>query len=104
MTDPRLVTFQQDAGINANTGQSGLKMSLLLGLGAFNAFQAGDVLNDFSYAIRPYEVVPGSTSPKRELVPPMSPTSASSVMAFPPPLQLPRKPDFGKLYPPGKPV
>jgi len=58
----RILTFQQDAGIKANTGESGLKMSLLLGLGALNAFQAADVLNDFTYAIRPYEVVPGSTN------------------------------------------
>ncbi len=58
----RILTFQQDDGVWAKTGQSGLKLSLLLGVGAFNAFQAADVLNDFGYAIRPYEVVPGSTN------------------------------------------
>jgi predicted nucleotide-binding protein (sugar kinase/HSP70/actin superfamily) len=46
----------------AKTGEAGLKLSLLLGLGALNAFQVADVLNDFSYAVRPYEVVPGSTN------------------------------------------
>ncbi len=58
----RVLTFQQDDGVRAKTGEAGLKLSLLLGLGALNAFQVADVLNDFSYAIRPYEVVPGSTN------------------------------------------
>jgi len=58
----RILSFQQDAGVKANTGNSGLKLSLLLGLGALNAFQVADVLNDFSFAVRPYEVVPGSTT------------------------------------------
>ncbi len=57
----RILTFQQGEGVKANTGEAGLKLSLLLGLGALNAFQAADVLNDVSYAIRPFEVVPGST-------------------------------------------
>lgn len=58
----RVLTFQQDDGVRAKTGEAGLKLSLLLGLGALNAFQVADALNDFSYAIRPYEVVPGSTN------------------------------------------
>jgi predicted nucleotide-binding protein (sugar kinase/HSP70/actin superfamily) len=58
----RVLTFQQDDGVRAKTGEAGLKLSLLLGLGALNAFQVADVLNEFSYAIRPYEVVPGSTN------------------------------------------
>jgi predicted nucleotide-binding protein (sugar kinase/HSP70/actin superfamily) len=58
----RVLTFQQDDGVRAKTGEAGLKLTLLLGLGAWNAIQFGDVLNDFSYAIRPYEVVPGSTN------------------------------------------
>jgi predicted nucleotide-binding protein (sugar kinase/HSP70/actin superfamily) len=58
----RVITFQQDDGVWAKTAESGLKLSLLLGLGAWNAVQFGDVLNDFGYAIRPFEVVPGSTS------------------------------------------
>ncbi len=58
----RVLTFQQDDGVRANTGEAGLKLTLLLGLGAWNAIQFGDVLNDFAYAIRPYEVAPGSTN------------------------------------------
>lgn len=58
----RILTFQQDDGVRANTGESGLKLSLLLGLGALNAFQVADVLNDLSYSVRPFEVVPGSTN------------------------------------------
>jgi predicted nucleotide-binding protein (sugar kinase/HSP70/actin superfamily) len=58
----RILTFQQDDGVRAKTGEAGLKLTLLLGLGAWNAIQFGDVLNDVAYAIRPYEVVPGSTN------------------------------------------
>jgi len=57
----RVMTFRQDQGIKTTTGEPGLKFSLMLGLGAFNAFQMGDVLNDFAFAVRPYEVVPGAT-------------------------------------------
>jgi predicted nucleotide-binding protein (sugar kinase/HSP70/actin superfamily) len=56
----RILTFQQDDGVKAKTGEAGLQLSLLLGLGAFNAFQVADVMNDFAYAVRPFEVVPGS--------------------------------------------
>ena len=58
----RVLTFQQDDGVNARMAQSGLKLTLLLGLGAWNAIQFGDVLNDVAYAIRPFEVTPGSTN------------------------------------------
>lgn len=58
----RILSFQMDDGVWAKTGESGLKLSLLLGLGAFNAFQVADVFNDLSYSIRPFEVVPGATN------------------------------------------
>jgi predicted nucleotide-binding protein (sugar kinase/HSP70/actin superfamily) len=58
----RILTFQQNDGVKAKTGEAGLRLSMLLGLGALNAFQAADVLNDFSYSIRPFEVVPGATN------------------------------------------
>jgi predicted nucleotide-binding protein (sugar kinase/HSP70/actin superfamily) len=58
----RILTFQQGDGVKANTGEAGLKLTMLLGFGALNAFQVADVLNDVSYAIRPFEVVPGSTN------------------------------------------
>jgi predicted nucleotide-binding protein (sugar kinase/HSP70/actin superfamily) len=58
----RILTFQQSDGVKAKTGEAGLQLTMLLGFGALNAFQAADVLNDVSYAIRPFEVVPGSTN------------------------------------------
>ena len=58
----RILTFQQDDGVRAKTGEAGLKLSMLLGMGAWNAIQFGDVLNDFAYAVRPFEVAPGSTN------------------------------------------
>ncbi len=58
----RILTFQQDDGVKAKTGESGLKLSTLLGLGALNAFQVADALNDFSYSVRPFEMVPGATN------------------------------------------
>ena len=54
--------FPLPACAGEEAGKAGLKLSLLLGLGAWNAIQFGDVLNDFSYAVRPYEVDAGSTN------------------------------------------
>jgi len=57
----RILLFQQDDGINAASGEAGLKFTVDFGLGAFNALNFGDVLNDICYQIRPYEMVPGQT-------------------------------------------
>jgi predicted nucleotide-binding protein (sugar kinase/HSP70/actin superfamily) len=57
----RVMTFQQSDGVKAQTGEAGFKFSLILGLGALNAFQVADALNDFGHTIRPYETVPGTT-------------------------------------------
>lgn len=57
----RVLTFQQDDGLRAATGEPGLKLSLHFALGAFDAFTFGDALQGFGYGVRPYEVVPGST-------------------------------------------
>ncbi len=57
----RVLTFQQNHGVKADTGQSGLKPSLNLGLGAFNAFHLADALNGFGYEVRPFERVSGQT-------------------------------------------
>jgi predicted nucleotide-binding protein (sugar kinase/HSP70/actin superfamily) len=57
----RILLFQQDDGINAASGEAGLKFTVDFGLGAFNALNFGDVLNDLCYQIRPYEVNPGHT-------------------------------------------
>ena len=52
----RVLLFQQDDGINAASGEAGLKFTVDFGLGAFNALNFGDVLNDVCCQIRPYEV------------------------------------------------
>jgi predicted nucleotide-binding protein (sugar kinase/HSP70/actin superfamily) len=57
----RILTFSQSDGVKADTGEPGMKLSLHFGLGALNAITIADVLNGFGYAVRPYEIVPGST-------------------------------------------
>jgi predicted nucleotide-binding protein (sugar kinase/HSP70/actin superfamily) len=57
----RILLFQQDDGINAASGEAGLKFSVDFGLGAFNALNFGDVLNDVCCQIRPYETTAGQT-------------------------------------------
>jgi predicted nucleotide-binding protein (sugar kinase/HSP70/actin superfamily) len=57
----RILLFQQDDGINAASGEAGLKFTVDFGLGAFNALNFGDVLNDVCCQIRPYEVNAGET-------------------------------------------
>ena len=59
--DFRVLLFQQDHGVNAMTGNTGLKLSVDLGMGRLNAVNLGDVINDMVYQIRPCEVVPGAT-------------------------------------------
>ena len=53
----RVLLFQQDDGINAASGDAGLKFTVDFGLGMLNALNLGDILNDVAYQIRPYEVV-----------------------------------------------
>lgn len=57
----RILLFQQDDGISAASGEAGLKFTIDFGLGALNALQFGDVLNDVCSQLRPYEVSPGET-------------------------------------------
>lgn len=57
----RVLLFQQDHGVKADTGEPGLKLSLHLGLGAVRAFTFGDALQAFGYETRPYETTPGVT-------------------------------------------
>ena len=57
----RILLFQQDDGIKAASGEPGLKFTVDFGLGAFNALNFGDVLNDVCHQIRPYEVKSGET-------------------------------------------
>jgi predicted nucleotide-binding protein (sugar kinase/HSP70/actin superfamily) len=57
----RILLFQQDDGINAASGEAGLKFTVDFGLGAFNALNFGDALNDVCCQIRPYESNAGET-------------------------------------------
>ena len=57
----RVLLFQQDDGVAANASEPGLKFTLNFGLGALNAFNLGDVLQDVAYRLRPYEIRRGDT-------------------------------------------
>jgi predicted nucleotide-binding protein (sugar kinase/HSP70/actin superfamily) len=57
----RVLLFQQTDGIKAASGEPGLKFTVDFGLGAFNALNFGDVLNDLLYQIRPFELNAGDT-------------------------------------------
>jgi predicted nucleotide-binding protein (sugar kinase/HSP70/actin superfamily) len=57
----RVLLFQQKDGINASSGEGGLKFTVDFGMGAFNALNYGDVMNDICCQIRPYETTPGET-------------------------------------------
>jgi len=57
----RVLLFQQDDGVKAQTGEPGLKFTVDFGMGAWNAFNLGDVVHQLQYQIRPYEVHAGET-------------------------------------------
>jgi predicted nucleotide-binding protein (sugar kinase/HSP70/actin superfamily) len=57
----RILLFQQTDGITAASGEPGLKFTVNFGMGAFNALNLGDILNDMTYQIRPFEVHAGET-------------------------------------------
>jgi predicted nucleotide-binding protein (sugar kinase/HSP70/actin superfamily) len=58
----RVLLFRQNDGVNAHTGEPGLKLTLHFGLGAANALVFADGLQVFGYEVRPYEIVPGLTN------------------------------------------
>jgi predicted nucleotide-binding protein (sugar kinase/HSP70/actin superfamily) len=57
----RIVLYQAEQAIKAAADNPGLKFTLDFNLGALNMLNLGDVINDMSYRIRPFETVPGST-------------------------------------------
>ena len=57
----RVIRFQQDQGIKQESQEPGLKYTLDFGLGMLKALYLGDLLNDLTHNIRPYEVNPGET-------------------------------------------
>jgi predicted nucleotide-binding protein (sugar kinase/HSP70/actin superfamily) len=57
----RVLLFQQQEGINAASGEPGLKFTVDFGMGMLNALHIGDTLQDLVHQIRPYEVRKGET-------------------------------------------
>lgn len=57
----RVLLFQQNEGVNATSGEAGLRFSVDFGMSALNAFTLGDVIHQLVYRIRPYEVTAGET-------------------------------------------
>jgi predicted nucleotide-binding protein (sugar kinase/HSP70/actin superfamily) len=57
----RVLLFQQNDGIQAASGEPGLKFTVDFGMGMFNALNLGDITNEMIYRIRPYEVNKGET-------------------------------------------
>ncbi|MCC6750231.1 MAG: activator of (R)-2-hydroxyglutaryl-CoA dehydratase [Deltaproteobacteria bacterium] len=57
----RVMLFQQEGGLDQATVEAGLDMNLSFFLAMLNGIFIGDLLNEVSYHIRPYEVVPGQT-------------------------------------------
>lgn len=57
----RVLLFSQNSGIKTQSGESGLKFTVDLGMGAMNAMNLGDITNEITHHLRPYEVVPGES-------------------------------------------
>lgn len=57
----RVLLFQQTDGIRAASGEPGLTFTVDFGMSAFIALNLGDILNDLTYQIRPFEVHDGQT-------------------------------------------
>jgi predicted nucleotide-binding protein (sugar kinase/HSP70/actin superfamily) len=55
----RVMGFKQDQGVNASSGQSGMKFTVDFGLDALHAFILGDLLNHLHHRLRPYETHEG---------------------------------------------
>jgi predicted nucleotide-binding protein (sugar kinase/HSP70/actin superfamily) len=58
----RVLLFKDSDGINAASGEPGLKFTQNFGFGMLNALHLGDVMNDLIYQIRPFEVNAGETN------------------------------------------
>jgi predicted nucleotide-binding protein (sugar kinase/HSP70/actin superfamily) len=57
----RVLLFQQSGGLNQSEVEAGLEMNVKFFMGLLNAFNIGDLINEVSYQIRPFEVKPGAT-------------------------------------------
>jgi predicted nucleotide-binding protein (sugar kinase/HSP70/actin superfamily) len=57
----RVLLFQQSGGLSQSDAEAGLEMHLDFFMGILNAMNCGDVMNEVAYALRPFEVIAGST-------------------------------------------
>jgi predicted nucleotide-binding protein (sugar kinase/HSP70/actin superfamily) len=57
----RVLLFQQNDGIQAASGEPGLKFTVDFGMGMLNALNLGDIMNEMIFRIRPFEVKKGET-------------------------------------------
>jgi predicted nucleotide-binding protein (sugar kinase/HSP70/actin superfamily) len=64
----RILSFQQDHGINASSGQRGLQFTVDFGMDALSAFIMGDLLNDLHRRLRPYELHEGESERMVEVI------------------------------------
>jgi predicted nucleotide-binding protein (sugar kinase/HSP70/actin superfamily) len=58
----RVLTFLQNDGVKARSGQPGLTFSVHFAMSALNSFVAADVVRDVAFRIRPYETHAGDTN------------------------------------------
>ncbi len=58
----RILTFEQNDGLKASSGEPGLRFSVHFGLTALNSFNCGDALHSAIHHIRPYKVREGDTN------------------------------------------
>jgi predicted nucleotide-binding protein (sugar kinase/HSP70/actin superfamily) len=57
----RVLLFQQNDGIQAASGEPGLKFTVDFGMGMLNALNLGDIMNEMIFRIRPFEAKKGET-------------------------------------------
>ena len=56
----RVILFQQAGGMDQSGAEAGLEMNIDFFLAILNAMNMGDLLNDTTYQLRPFEFEPGS--------------------------------------------
>lgn len=57
----RVIVFQNEGGLNQEVRGDGIKVNPEFFLATVNALNLADVINDLTYATRPYEVIQGQT-------------------------------------------
>src|SRR6201989_1357190 len=57
----RVMLFQQSGGLDQSDAEAGLEMNLDFFLNLLNSLNMGDIINEVSYQVRPFEVNAGDT-------------------------------------------